>query len=386
MQESNRKRVRDDEYADIAAGGTLGFTEHRSVSRPRAIAIVFLRHGQLTSFLLQKRIQALPVRTSPNSRRWAARPGFPPANPTFANPVAPRVITPGDSEGEEVAPQHLQTWADEPELVSQMGDCDMDMGDAHPDEQFQSQLEPGPFQSDASAPSIASRMPTPIHCSFAAQVRGNNWSGAAGGVLQQHAQQEDQNNHAFGSNAMAEPHQNTGMMGHDSVPRSLDGPAAAAQVMADWNMVQNRRLPSPISESGGEDSNLESPGMILDSSGHQMMNHHHHPHLSHQHHLLSTLPARSTSAMELGQHSGSPGREPTPGAESPNGSSSNAMDVEGGPATPSPRKGHTRSKHTVNSWTALQPGMMRSFSIGYRADCEKCRMKVPGHFNHIIIS
>jgi hypothetical protein len=31
-QDANRKRGREDEYEDIAAGGTLGFTEHRSVS------------------------------------------------------------------------------------------------------------------------------------------------------------------------------------------------------------------------------------------------------------------------------------------------------------------------------------------------------------------
>lgn len=56
------------------------------------------------------------------------------------------------------------------------------------------------------------------------------------------------------------------------------------------------------------------------------------------------------------------------------------------PETPSPhRKGHQRNMHTVNTWT-WQPGMKRSFSIGYRADCDKCRDKVPGHFNHIIIS
>jgi hypothetical protein len=61
------------------------------------------------------------------------------------------------------------------------------------------------------------------------------------------------------------------------------------------------------------------------------------------------------------------------------------MDVEC-PTTGSPKKGHTRSKHTVNSWTTLQPGMTRSFSIGFRADCEKCRNKQPGHFNHIIFS
>jgi len=31
-QDANRKREREDEYEDIAAGGKLGFTEHRSVS------------------------------------------------------------------------------------------------------------------------------------------------------------------------------------------------------------------------------------------------------------------------------------------------------------------------------------------------------------------
>lgn len=30
-QDANRKRSREDEYEDIATGGTLGFTEHRSV-------------------------------------------------------------------------------------------------------------------------------------------------------------------------------------------------------------------------------------------------------------------------------------------------------------------------------------------------------------------
>ncbi|KYK60243.1 hypothetical protein DCS_01380 [Drechmeria coniospora] len=75
----------------------------------------------------------------------------------------------------------------------------------------------------------------------------------------------------------------------------------------------------------------------------------------------------------------------------------NAMDIElpkiqrtsssetGSTASSPGRRGHVRSKHTVNSWT-WQPGMTKSFSIGYRSDCEKCRLKVPGHFNHIVIS
>lgn len=65
-------------------------------------------------------------------------------------------------------------------------------------------------------------------------------------------------------------------------------------------------------------------------------------------------------------------------------SNGNAMDIEA-PTTPSPKKGHTRSRHTLNSWTQV-PGMKKTFSIGFRADCEKCQQKVPGHFNHIIVS
>ncbi|TVY33780.1 hypothetical protein LOCC1_G007085 [Lachnellula occidentalis] len=54
------------------------------------------------------------------------------------------------------------------------------------------------------------------------------------------------------------------------------------------------------------------------------------------------------------------------------------------------KKGHTRSKHSLRNWhgsggdLSVATGVKRSFSMGYRADCEKCRMKVPGHFSHII--
>jgi len=339
--------------------------------------------------MFQKRLQSLPLRTSPKSKRWAEPPTFPPVNPSFAVQPLPRTITPGDSDSDET--NNLQQWADEPELLSQhvsmveeSADRDMDMMDtsdqtsvgAHPQS-----LEPGSVRSSQATSNTAGRMPTPIHCSFAAQVRGNNWSGAAGSALQGgglNAPGEDQAGLPFG-NPVMDACQGPRVICNESVPRSLDGPAAAAQVMEDWHMVQNRRLPSPISESGGEDGCLESPGMVLDSSA-QFMGHM--DHMTHQHPLLSTLPARASSAGGM-RRDASPGpREGTPGVESPNGS---AMDVES-PATPSPKRGHARSKHTISAWTALQPGMKRTFSIGYRADCEKCRSKVPGHFNHIIVS
>ncbi|KAF7879074.1 hypothetical protein EAF04_000274 [Stromatinia cepivora] len=57
------------------------------------------------------------------------------------------------------------------------------------------------------------------------------------------------------------------------------------------------------------------------------------------------------------------------------------------------KKGHTRSKHSLRNWNGSTGdlmgsltgvGMKKSFSMGFRADCEKCRNKVPGHFSHII--
>ncbi|KAK0744266.1 hypothetical protein B0T21DRAFT_357499 [Apiosordaria backusii] len=238
-----------------------------------------------------------------------------------------------------------------------MADCDMDMDmmDTSEPSNPSSQNHLSGFQPEP-LPSVTGRIPTPIHCSFAAQVRGQNWNEPHGAQLA--TTPEEPTPMAFDSNGMVDSNM---VLNHATVPRCLDNAAA----MADWSHIQNRRLPSPISESGGEDS----PAMMLDScsphpittspSGHLS-------HLTHEHPLLATM------------------RENSPRPDSPNG---NGMDVESGsPGTPSPKRGHARSRHTVNSWTAVQPGMKRSFSIGYRADCDKCRMKVPGHFNHIIIS
>lgn len=351
--EPNRKRGREDEYTDISSGGTLGFTEHRS-----------------------KRLQALPLRTSPNTKRWGEAPRFGVQTSQFPVLHQPPTITPGSSDTEEPAMVEQCGWAEEPELVSQMGDCDMDMMDTSDSVPAQSQsagsnqqfLRPAPFQTEPAAPSISGRMPTPIHCTFP----GSHMHGGMSGLA---TTPEEPTAMAFDSNGMANMsyQQQMGMVGHESVPRCLNDPTATAQVMSDWSMVQNRRLPSPISESGGE----ESPQMMLDSSSQHMGGHL--GRLTHEHPLVASLSARANTIGDLGQY----GQES--GAQRPESPNANAMEVES-PGTPSPKRGHTRSRHTVNSWTDVQPGMKRTFSIGYRADCDKCRMKVPGHFNHIIIS
>lgn len=194
-----------------------------------------------------------------------------------------------------------------------------------------------PF-SDAEARGLSGRMPTPIQPSFAAQVRGHNseWTGPNG-----------VNNIG---------HHHSGF--DQATPRSMANET-------DWHAVQNnRRLPSPISESGDSASGMMHDG--AQNLSNQLQN--------------SSISSHSPQTME---HTNAMDLEPSHSGDI---DADADTDADADPNSPSPsRKGHMRSKHTVNSWT-WQPGMKRSFSIGYRSDCEKCRLKVPGHFNHIIVS
>lgn len=364
----SKKRGRDDDGdGDVAIGGTEGFTEHRN-----------------------KRLQSLPFRTSPASKRLSFPPSFNNAALSSHSPPnahhAPHNMTPTDSDSEEAHRAFHQTtlanpslpnpslamprlvddaFGHAPEMVDdyRTHDVDMDMdmdGSDHSQAHNSHHLDAGSSQPDPVQPGgIASRMPTPIHCSFAAQVRGNNWGGAAGNVLQH-------NGNGFGPPP------------DRSIPRSLDHNA-----MTDWNLMRDRRLPSPISESGGED--FGSPRMVLDTQLRQGMP----PRAAS---AMDFSPARTQTAFSnlsdsVGELNNLASSNPCHAASNTTDcgvSNANAMDIEH--ATPSPKKGHTRSRHTLNSWTQNVPGMKKTFSIGYRADCEKCRQKVPGHFNHIIVS
>ncbi|KAI0007578.1 hypothetical protein F4779DRAFT_499017 [Xylariaceae sp. FL0662B] len=318
-REYGRKREREDDDPDVqeTMSGTLGFTEHRN-----------------------KRLHCLPLRSSPTQKRLPGPPSF----PVTISEMSPSTITPADSDSEDV--QHQQ-------VSNQSMDVDRDT-EMMVDSSSQ-RLQPGPSQPDPAAPSIIGRMPTPIHCTFAAQVRGNNWGAA-----------NQSSNVTVPSDGVGYT-QSQPFPGREesSVPRSLGGGA-------EWTMVQTRRLPSPISENGGEDVPT-SPNMVLDSCPQPQRPYL--PHMPHSTnpHTMAVHPNIQTIPQIVDGDDGMMDEDDT--------SPSSA------PATPSPRGkfGHCRSKHTLNSWT-IQPGMKKSFSIGYRADCEKCRMKIPGHFNHIIIS
>ncbi|KAI1735658.1 hypothetical protein F4680DRAFT_299675 [Xylaria scruposa] len=321
--ESMRKRVREEEE-DGAANARLGFTEHRN-----------------------KRIQTLPVRTSPRAprhKRWTGPLDFPSNN----------TITPSNSDSDPEDAQTYQVSAMPPMDVDQDADMVVD-GPLGPDS-----LQSGSVRHGLIAPNAVGRMPTPIHCTFAAQVRGNNW-GAAPSAHEGNSAAMMHSGNASASSQQY-PQQDP------SIPRSLDA-------TTEWSMVQNRRLPSPISENGGEEA-PGSPSMVLDNCS-PVMSQLQRPILPHMPHTTNphAMPLHPNIRMS-----------PQPADDAA------MMDTDGGspssaPATPSPRGkyGHTRSKHTLNNWT-VQPGMKKSLSIGYRADCEKCRLKIPGHFNHIILS
>lgn len=234
-------------------------------------------------------------------------------------------------------PSSFQPEVSQPSSSSSSVDADMDMNADAPQLQLQQHHQhhhhAGHLGVAQGTLDATTRMPTPIQPSFAAQVRGQ--------------QCEWVENASAGMQSAAGP-------SGQSVPRSMGS-------TSDWQSVQtNRRLPSPISECDDVMSSQfqDDPQDMPDHCAHSI-----HTLEGHESHEME----HPNAMMELER----PRTADADGSESP------------GPS-PSHRR-HMRSKHTINTWT-WQPGMKRSFSIGYRADCEKCRLKVPGHFNHIIIS
>ena len=207
----------------------------------------------------------------------------------------------------------------------------------------------------------------------------------------------------------------------DTIPRGM-------QSDMEWHDLQNRRLPSPISEPDRSSSSIgdmgfRSPDMILDSGfpGQRpvwasAVDHLQHQHMQrgdgtwaidgsdvdsnppsaqsppptaaqqhhHRHHIVHHNTSSSSSSSRSSSSSWHPAIELTVTAS--------LTDDRTSPQSPSSgRKGHARSRHTLSSPLGPAPALpalvqAKTFSIGYRADCEKCRKGVPGHFNHFIIS
>lgn len=278
--------------------GLPGFSEHRAV---RLSLCKRYNHYVTDANPLKKRQMAsLPHRTSPKQLNES----FAPSGAFYPLPPAPPIITPADSESDEMpsalepkscfSPYSSPSQAPYPSSscvggshssqstqISEAGlysdDCEM-VDSVH--------LSPGSFQSEPSN-ILTRRIPTPIHSSF--YVRD---------IRQEKAH------------------------------RHYDPDFADDESMVD-KVRRGRRLPSPISE--GE----TSPSVI----------------------------AEGLEDMQ--------------------------MEVEHERDIPA-KKGHSRSKHSLRDWsgsggeTNYASGVKKSFTMGYRPDCEKCRNKVPGHFSHII--
>ena len=302
QQWPGRKREREDNEES----GTSGFSEHRTVRLPTTTLYYYTINIDNPQ---KRRIAALPHRTSPKLiRNTSTTFSF---TTDYPSQPAPPTITPADSDSEDTPsaepksffspyssspactltqsgpPSPGLDYLENPSSQStQMSDAPLYSDDFEMTDSVH--LSPGTSQNDPST-NITSRIPTPIHSSFAPFIRADKAS-----------------------------------IHHD------------ADFADDEALVERfrrgRRLPSPISE--GE----ASPSMIVAGFGDMQ--------------------------MEV-ENSSQPDKE-----------------------TPT-KKGHTRSKHSLRNWTGFGgevggAGMKRSFSMGYRADCEKCRMKVPGHFSHII--
>ncbi|EFY89203.1 hypothetical protein MAC_04790 [Metarhizium acridum CQMa 102] len=272
-----------------------------------------------------KRIQSLPLRNTSRAGQHSPSPSVVPLN---ASPA---------SAGPRSHFEPFQSASDRDGPLQQ--DAEMDMMDVT--------ISSPPDHDEVAQPSAllldrsTGRMPTPIQPNFAAQVKGQH-SGWAATVQTQTTPNGVAN---LGHHVM-------GISQDQRVPRAMTGGP-------DWQTLQNhRRLPSPISEMG--DPIMHDGGdiptcMMMDSEG--------------------QFGQLSQPSPVHGSMSGQP--SPLHAMEHPNA----IMDADShhllqhgesdtDPSSPSPsRKGHQRSKHTVNSWT-WQPGMKKSFSIGYRSDWE----------------
>lgn len=289
----SKKRQRDEDDSPVG----LGFGEHRVVSsqtRPPD-------YGENANSSKKRRIATLPHRTSPSFSRHFAH-----VSPGCTSQPTPPTITPVDSESEEMSkadsfgvtimadpsPEYTITPSSPGMMAvsnpqsSGIFDTAVDSDDYEMSDSIL--LSPGYFHDETSN-TISGRIPTPIHSSFAPQVRA------------------------------------------ERDVRYNDPDFADDEAIMD-KFRRGRDLPSPISE--GE----MSPSTITDG--------------------LSDMQMESVEELER--------------------------------ITPR-KKGHSRSKHSLRNWDGFGGQMSnhgtapkKTFSIGYRADCEKCRNKVPGHFSHII--
>lgn len=273
---------------------------------------------------------------------------------------APPTITPADSDSEDV-PDNAEprsvfspwsssvagTPVQQSYLSSQVSMSDVSMFSDDSDMAMSAaadtmHLSPGPFQSD-SATTLSARIPTPIHSSFGPFIRPGTGKAPAFRI--------------------------EGLFTSDE---------------QDSMMRRRRRLPSPISEG------LPSPSVIVEGIEDMQMEVENYHDNDMPISPLTRPPGFSQSLSVSQSNASSPSHSQLHSQDL--NSDSDALDQDSSMSLTTPtKKGYPRTKHSLRNWTGLVPesnrsgtGPKKGFSMGYRSDCEKCRMKVPGHFSHIV--
>lgn len=113
--------------------------------------------------------------------------------------------------------------------------------------------------------------------------------------------------------------------------------------------IRRRRLPSPISE----DESMESPTTIAGGMLHRLD-------MDHEENALDIV--HEGNALDMG-HEG------------------NALPASAGTATEAPG---SKPRPVGRRENGVEKKGKLTLSMGYRADCEKCKNKVPGHYSHFL--
>ncbi|RMZ72379.1 dna polymerase iii subunits gamma and tau [Pyrenophora seminiperda CCB06] len=177
------------------------------------------------------------------------------------------------------------------------------------------------------------RLPTPIHATFkrgGMNGMGYPMSGSAGGL----------NNHNFNSN--------NAMLTLSSAPPPPSWKSRQTHQNQPDYSSSSRRMPSPISE----DESLPSSSAAVTQSQLQLER------LSFSHDYNMDIQEEDEGEEEEGEGAVRvPQQQP--------------------PITP-------RTRKRSGALTAGSSSVPAKFSMGYRADCEKCRLRVPGHYSHFL--
>jgi hypothetical protein len=162
---------------------------------------------------------------------------------------------------------------------------------------------------------------------------------------------------------------NTGLMADSSRGVTSAALTPTTQNMSESSWWRRRRLPSPISEAGDVYSKMEPATNLDKETGNQKD----WPDSPSSMEVDGDIPSNMFLQVPE-QNLGFPAQMPVSKFE-----------------TESTIPTSTTSTPTTESTSKHQPVTAPrrekiSFSMGYRADCEKCQMRVPGHYSHIVRS